>query len=131
MSTSLAPEKNANPTGEKYNRSISSFKTHIHQASKLKLKNSTGEAEVEHLHSGDAYISFTLNGKAQKISYPRSGFMRLVHEGKLVFLNGFNGDIVLECTITEYKDGTPVPDFPDFPDEEFDYIKRNRKKKSS
>ena len=113
----------------KYDRSISSFKNHIKKASRIRLKNKTGEQEVEHLYSGDSYITFKMNNKIHKIHYPRNGFMRLVNQGKLVFLDGYNGNITLECSITEYSNGDPVPEFIDYPDEDNDYVKRTRKPK--
>lgn len=125
------PTKPATKEKIKYDRSISSFKNHLKKASRITLKNSTGEADVEHIYSGDNYITFKLNGQVNKIKYPRGGYMRLIHQGKLVFLDGFNGNVTLECTITGYKDGTPVPDFVDYPDEELDYVKRTRKKKAA
>lgn len=115
-------------------RSVSTFKTHLSHAATVTLKNTTGTQEVPVLNSGDRGFTFVLNGQKRMMQYPRAGYAKVAGPAKLQLLSSFNGPVIMECTITSYTDGSPVPTFEDFPPEEDDYSKmkqRARRKKAA
>ena len=102
-------------------RSISWFKTHLSKASTITLKNKTGSKDFTVLASGERGFTIEMNNQPHYIQYPRAGYMKLTDPGNLQFLKGFNGEVVMECRIKTYVDGSEAPSFEEYPPEESEY----------
>lgn len=120
-----------NDPERKANRSISWFKEHLKYASTVTLKNHTGSQEFLVLATGDRGFTIEVNEKPQYIQYPRAGYMKLANPGKLQFLTGFNGEVIMECMITQYADGSSAPEFIDYPPEEDEYGRKKKRAKAA